>query len=75
MIWKKAGIKTIKNYEGSIAESILQVAKEINAGIIVMGSHSRRGLENIVMGSITEFVLHRTDIPLFIIPTKKRPWF
>ena len=67
-------IKTMVK-EGSIAESILQVAKEINADIIVMGSHSRRWLENIVMGSITEFVLHRTDIPLFIIPTKKHPWF
>ena len=67
-------IKTMVK-EGSIAESILQVAKEINADIIVMGSHSRRWLENIVMGSITEFVLHRTDITLFIIPTKKHPWF
>jgi len=57
--------------EGSVAESILQVAKEINADIIVMGSHSRRWLENIVMGSITEYVLHHTTTPLLIIPTKK----
>ena len=57
--------------EGSIAQSILEVAKELNADIIVMGSHSRRWLENILMGSITEHVLHHTAIPLFIIPTKK----
>ena len=57
--------------EGSVAESILEVADEIHANTIVMGSHSSRWLENILMGSITEFVLHRTNIPLFIIPTKK----
>ena len=57
--------------EGSIAESILEAAKELNADIIVMGSHSRRWLENILMGSITEYVLHYTSIPLFITPTKK----
>jgi len=43
----------------------------LHADIIVMGSHSRRWLENIVMGSVTEEVLHHTSIPLFIIPTKK----
>ena len=58
--------------EGSVAAIILEVAKEIHAETIVMGSHSRRWLENILMGSITEYVLHRTAIPLFIIPTKKQ---
>lgn len=64
-------IKTMVR-EGSVAATIFDVAKEINADTIVMGSHSRRWLENIVMGSITEYVLHRTAIPLFIIPTKKQ---
>ncbi len=67
---KDDNIKTIVK-EGSIAESILEVAHEIHANTIVMGSHSSRWLENILMGSITEFVLHRTTIPLLIIPTKK----
>lgn len=57
--------------EESIAESILDTAKELNADIIVMGSHSPRWLENILMGSVTEYVLHHTTVPLFIIPTKK----
>ena len=64
-------IKTMVR-EGSVAATILDVAKEINSDTVVMGSHSRRWLENIVMGSITEYVLHRTAIPLFIIPTKKQ---
>jgi nucleotide-binding universal stress UspA family protein len=56
--------------EGDFAEVILKTARHIHADIIVMGSHSRRWLEKILMGSVTEKVLHRTSIPLFIIPTK-----
>ena len=63
-------IRTIVK-EGDFADSILETAKEVNADIIVVGSHSRKWLENIVMGSVTEKVLHHTSIPLFIVPTKK----
>lgn len=57
--------------EGDFADSILEAAGEVHADLIVMGSHSRKWLENIVMGSVTQKVLHHTTIPLFIIPTKK----
>jgi nucleotide-binding universal stress UspA family protein len=57
--------------EGDFAETIIKTAKSIHADVIVLGSHSRKWLENIVMGSVTEKVLHHTSIPLLIIPTKK----
>ena len=57
--------------EGDIADSILKTAKEVHADIIVMGSHSRKWLENIVLGSVAKDVLNNTKIPLYIIPTKK----
>ncbi len=57
--------------DGDFAESILQTAKHTKADIIVMGSHSRKWLEDILIGSVTEKVLRHTTIPLFIIPTKK----
>jgi nucleotide-binding universal stress UspA family protein len=57
--------------EGDFAETIIKTAKNIHADGIVLGSHSRKWLENIVMGSVTEKVLHLTSIPLIIIPTKK----
>jgi nucleotide-binding universal stress UspA family protein len=67
------GDKTIKTIvkEGDFAESILKTAKDFHVDIIVMGSHSQKWLEKIVMGSVTEEVLSQTSIPLFIIPTKK----
>ncbi len=64
-------IKTLIK-EGDFADSILEAAKDLHADIIVMGSHSRKWLEKIMMGNVTEKVLHHTSIPLFIIPTKKR---
>jgi nucleotide-binding universal stress UspA family protein len=68
------GDKTIQTLvkEGDFADTILQTAKEVNADIIVVGSHSRKWLENIVMGSVTEKVLHHTSIPLFIVPTRQK---
>ena len=58
--------------EGDVADSILKAAKEYHADIIVLGSHSRRWLENIVIGSVAGEVLNNSEIPLFIIPTKKK---
>ena len=57
--------------EGDLAEAILKTAKKIKTDLIVLGSHSRKWLENIVMGSVAEEVLRRSTIPLLIIPTKK----
>ena len=61
----------VNENNGDFAESILKTAKDLHADIIVMGSHARRWLDEILMGSVTENVLHHTSIPLFIIPTKK----
>ncbi len=57
--------------EGDIADSILKTAKEVHADIIVLGSHSRKWLDNIVLGSVAEDVLNHSTVPLYIIPTKK----
>jgi nucleotide-binding universal stress UspA family protein len=64
-----ASIQTIIK-EGDFAEGILEAAAEVNADIIVMGSHGRHGLDKMLLGSLAEQVLHKTNIPLLIIPTK-----
>jgi len=63
-------IKTLVK-DGDFADEILEAAKKLKIDVIVLGSHSKKWLENIVMGSVTEKVLHHTSIPLFIVPTKK----
>jgi nucleotide-binding universal stress UspA family protein len=58
--------------EGDFAESILETANKMHVDIIVLGSHSSRWLEQVLIGSVTEKVLRHTSIPLFIVPTKKQ---
>jgi nucleotide-binding universal stress UspA family protein len=57
--------------DGDFGDSILEAAKEVNAHMIVMGTHGRSGLDKILMGSVAEKVLRKSSIPLFIIPSKK----
>jgi len=57
--------------EGDFADEILKAAKKLKIDVIVLGSHSKKWLENVIMGSVTEKVLRQTKIPLLIIPTKK----
>ena len=58
--------------EGDFADSIVKTAKKLHIDMIILGSHSQKWLENIVMGSVTEEVLRLSTLPLYIIPTKKR---
>jgi len=63
-------VKTIIK-EGDTSDVILELSKKMDVDIIVIGTHSRKWLDNILMGSVAESVLKHTTLPLFIIPTKK----
>jgi nucleotide-binding universal stress UspA family protein len=63
-------IKTLVK-EGDFAESIVATAQELHVSMIVLGSHSRRWLEDMLMGSVTEKVLQHATVPILIIPTKQ----
>jgi nucleotide-binding universal stress UspA family protein len=58
--------------EGDFADTILMKAKGSGADILVMGSHSQRWLEDLVLGSVTAKVVRHSSIPVYIVPTKKR---
>ena len=64
--------ETAKIYtaEGDVANAILETAANFKADIIVMGSHSRSGIDKILMGNVAKQVLKHSHIPLFIIPLK-----
>lgn len=49
------------------AEGIISEAKRISADLIVMGSHGRRGLGRLLLGSQAAEVLAHSDIPVLII--------
>ena len=49
------------------AEGIIRSAKTAGADLIVMGSHGRRGLGRLLLGSQAAEVLAHDDIPVLII--------
>jgi nucleotide-binding universal stress UspA family protein len=46
---------------------ILDTAAKLGADLIVMGSHGRRGLEKMVLGSVAQRVLSHSQLPVFVV--------
>lgn len=55
--------------EATAWRGILHAAKDAQADLIVMGSSRRKGLEKLVLGSVTESVLQHACIPVFVVPS------
>jgi nucleotide-binding universal stress UspA family protein len=53
---------------GHPAETILAVAAERGANLIVMGTHSRGALAQALFGSVTAHVLRETNVPVAVVP-------
>lgn len=49
------------------ADAIISAAKEQGADLIVMGSHGRRGLGRLLLGSQAAEVLARSTIPVLVV--------
>ncbi|MBD5539143.1 MAG: universal stress protein [Desulfovibrio sp.] len=52
---------------GTIAETIVRIADEENADLIVMYTDGRDGLSDMLLGSITERVLRNTGVDLLAV--------
>jgi nucleotide-binding universal stress UspA family protein len=51
-------------------EEILAAAQALDAGLIVMGTHGRRGLPRAVLGSVAEKVVRLSPIPVLTVHGK-----
>ncbi len=49
------------------AEGILHAGKELGADLIVMGSHGRRGLGRLLLGSQAAEVLAHAQVPVLVV--------
>ena len=65
------GIKTNTCIVRSVppATGILNVADEIHADMIIMGSHGRTGLKKLFLRSVAQEVLGSSHIPVLIVKT------
>lgn len=66
---KRAGVacKTVAEPSARPWEAIVAAAKEARCDLIVMGSHGRRGLARLVLGSQTRQVLDHAAVPVLVV--------
>jgi nucleotide-binding universal stress UspA family protein len=55
--------------EGDPAAEIVRLAREAHCDLIVMGTHGRRGLSRLLMGSVAEAVLRKAPCPVLTVKT------
>lgn len=68
---QKTGIEVIPLLvQGATVETILEKAEELGVDAIITGSHGRSAMYKLLVGSVSEGLLHKTKIPLVIIPAK-----
>lgn len=69
-----AGVK-YRLVQGEAADEILRLAQELDCDLIVMGTHGRKGLPRLLLGSVAEKVLREATCPVLTIkvaPTPKK---
>jgi nucleotide-binding universal stress UspA family protein len=64
---QKISPRMLQAFSNSPSEAIVKMAAKEKAGLIVMASHGRRGLEKLLLGSETQKVLARTKIPVMVV--------
>jgi nucleotide-binding universal stress UspA family protein len=55
---------------GDPAREILQVAAQLKADLVIVGTHGRTGLERMVVGSVAEHVVRRASCPVLVVREK-----
>lgn len=68
---KKRGVKAktvlAENLAGRVADVIVREAKKQRSDLLVLGTHGRRGLTRMVMGSDAELVVRYTPAPVLLV--------
>jgi len=65
--------RTVLLLEEDPVEAVVRVAKELHAGLVVLGSHGRTGLARLRLGSITESVLRQVGTPALTVGPRVQP--
>jgi universal stress protein A len=67
---KNAGTSgTVLTKVGDPRDQILQSALELKADLIVMGTHGRRGIKRMFMGSVAESVVRTAPCAVLVVPS------
>ena len=59
-----------ENLTQRIADVIVEEAKGWSADLVVVGTHGRRGIQHLVLGSVAEGVTRAATMPILLIPSR-----
>lgn len=66
-----AGVKaTFVQQVGDVGDTICDRAQTLQADLVIVGSHGRRGLNELLMGSVSSYVMHRAPCSVMVVHNK-----
>ena len=69
---RKEGLEaTALLVHGPTVETILKEASDLDVDIIVVGSHGRSAVYQLLVGSVSEGILRKSRCPVLVVPTRK----
>ncbi|NTV06641.1 MAG: universal stress protein [Chlorobiaceae bacterium] len=69
----QAGIKAECAVEfGNPSDVILEKAEERDVNLVIMGSHGKKGLSRLIMGSVAETVVRKANCPVLIVKSEEK---
>ena len=60
----------VESLGDGVAQTILRQARKVKPDVIVLGTHGRRGLARVVVGSDAETVLREATVPVLMVRTR-----
>lgn len=69
---REDGIKVTSLVTGTVpARTLVEVSEQMDADLIMITSQGRGGLDLLMMGSVAQLVVQRSEKPVFIVPITK----
>jgi nucleotide-binding universal stress UspA family protein len=63
-------IGEVQVIEGVPNQAILEAARRVNAELIIMGSHGQRAVGEMLLGSVAQKVVMKSEVPVLLVPIR-----
>jgi len=58
---------------GPTVETLLKEASDLDVDMIVVGAHGKGAMHELLVGSVSKGILHKSSYPVLVIPTRRHP--